>query len=171
MMNIVLYQPEIPPNTGNIVRLCQAIGAELHLIRPLGFNLNDKRFRRAQMDYGIETTPHVYDDFQHFLAIHFADTDSKEQNHIQITDRPELLAFSTKVGTCYSKYAYKPNDYLLFGPETRGLPEEILYSESVAAGLTIPMQTGTRSLNLANAVAIVAYEAWRQLGFAKNSTR
>jgi tRNA (cytidine/uridine-2'-O-)-methyltransferase len=150
MLNIVLYQPEIPPNTGNIIRLCANTGFQLHLIEPLGFDLDDKKLRRAGLDYR---------EFQS-LQVH-----SSWPTYLQSVESTAVYALSTKGTQCYSKATYKPGDTLLFGPETRGLPEEIRTQVGVTNVLRLPMQPNSRSLNLSNTVSIVAYEAWRQLGF------
>jgi tRNA (cytidine/uridine-2'-O-)-methyltransferase len=151
MFHIVLYEPEIPPNTGNIIRLCANTGARLHLVGPLGFVLDDKRLRRAGLDYHEWAEVREYPDFADFL----------EQA------RPErLYALSTKGRRCYADADFRPTDALLFGPETRGLPAAVLESLPEPQRLAIPMQPGNRSLNLSNAVALVLYEAWRQNGFA-----
>lgn len=151
MFGIVLYQPEIPPNTGNIIRLCANTGARLHLVRPLGFSLDDAQLRRAGLDY------HEYADLQVY--------DSLEQIR---AERPQArwLALSTRGRVRYDAMRYSADDLLLFGPETRGLPDEVLESIPPEQRLVLPQQPGVRSLNLSNAVAVTAYEAWRQLGFA-----
>lgn len=150
MFHIVLFEPEIPANTGNIIRLCANSGAQLHLIEPLGFDLDDKKLRRAGLDYHEFANVLSYRDYEDFLH----------------RNRPErLLALSTKAHRNYSEMNYRRNDYVLFGPETRGLPQVILESLEAQNCLKIPMQVSSRSLNLANVVAIVTYEAWRQIGF------
>ncbi|MGF1615655.1 MAG: tRNA (cytidine(34)-2'-O)-methyltransferase [Gammaproteobacteria bacterium] len=151
MFNVVLYQPEIPPNTGNIIRLCANVGAQLHLIRPLAFELDDRRLRRAGLDYREWVTVQVHDSLEVFE---------------RAVRPPRLLGFSSKAAHCYAKLHYQPGDALLFGPETRGLPPTVLRAVPKAQALRIPMRPGNRSLNLSNAVAIVLYEAWRQQGFA-----
>ena len=157
MFNIVLYQPEIPPNTGNIMRLCANTGAKLHLIEPLGFSLSDKEMKRANLDYEMITRPTLHASFQDFL-------DSAGLKNIQ-PDAKTLYLCSTKARTIYSNVRYKPGDYFLFGPETRGLPTEILDTFPAQQKITIPMQPNARSLNLANSVAVIVYEAWRQQGW------
>lgn len=154
MFHVVLYQPEIPPNTGNIIRLCANTGAGLHLIRPLGFELDDARLRRAGLDYHEYANVLAHDSLESF-----------------ITDvRPvRLLACSTRGRTTYSDVHYQSGDALLFGPETRGLPAELLESLPAEQRLRIPMLPNNRSLNLSNAVAIILYEAWRQHGFSDNN--
>ena len=149
MFHIVLFEPEIPPNTGNIIRLCANCGAQLHLIEPLGFDLSDRQVKRAGLDY-------------HDLArvqIH----PSLEACILTIEPR-QVYACSTKGRQYYSDISYQPGDVLLFGPETRGLPQKIL-DEMGHDIIRIPMLPDSRSLNLSNAVAIIVYEAWRQLGF------
>ncbi len=151
MLHIVLYQPEIPPNTGNIIRLCANTGFQLHLIRPLGFTLDDKRLRRAGLDYSEWASVQVFDGIEAFME----------------AVRPErVFACSTKGSRCYSEVGYGRGDALLFGPETRGLPEPVLAGLPPAHILRLPMQRDSRSLNLSNAVAVFVYEAWRQLAFA-----
>lgn len=151
MFHVVLYQPEIPPNTGNVIRLCANAGANLHLIRPLGFELDDTRLRRAGLDYHEYTRLQVHDTLESFVAI----------------AKPiRLLACSTRGQTSYSDVRYRAGDALLFGPETRGLPAQILENIPLDQRLRIPMLPNNRSLNLSNAVAIILYEAWRQQGFS-----
>lgn len=150
MFHVVLFQPEIPPNTGNVIRLCANTGTTLHLIRPLGFELEDSKLRRAGLDYREWARVQVHDDLPAFLA----------------AVRPgRLLAFSTKGRRGYCDMAYRPGDALLFGPETRGLPLEVLNALPGEALLRLPMVPESRSLNLSNTVAVVVYEAWRQNGF------
>lgn len=150
MLHVVLFQPEIPPNTGNVIRLCANSGAALHLVRPLGFELDDAKLRRAGLDYHEFATVAVHDDLAGFIA----------------TAAPQrLLGVSTRGRTRYDAIAYADGDALLFGPETRGLPQDVLDGIEPAQRLRLPMRPGNRSLNLSNAVAIVVYEAWRQLGF------
>ncbi|MEM8547634.1 MAG: tRNA (uridine(34)/cytosine(34)/5-carboxymethylaminomethyluridine(34)-2'-O)-methyltransferase TrmL [Pseudomonadota bacterium] len=150
MIKIVLYQPEIPPNTGNIIRLCANTGCELHLIKPLGFELDDKRMRRAGLDYEEWATVAVHDSLSAFI----------EQNA-----ESRVLALSTRGAQPYSNITFRPGDALLFGPETRGLPQELLDDLPEEHRLRIPMRSHSRSLNLSNAVAVVCYEALRQSGF------
>ena len=147
----MLYQPEIPPNTGNIIRLCANTGFRLHLIEPLGFDLDDKKLRRAGLDYR---------EFQS-LQVHRSWPD-----YLRATESSRVYALSTKGSKCYSKVQYQVGDSLLFGPETRGLPEDLRREIGVEHVLRLPMQADSRSLNLSNTVSIVAYEAWRQLDFA-----
>ena len=147
MLHIALYQPEIPPNTGNIIRLCANAGASLHLIHPLGFQWEDKRLRRAGLDYHEWTTVYHYDSWNDFI-------------NAQVHRR--IFACTTKSKTCYATIQYNIDDLLLFGPETRGLPSEILNDH---VSIRIPMTANGRSLNLSNAVGIILFEAWRQLQF------
>ena len=151
MFNIVLYEPEIPPNTGNIIRLCANTGAQLHLIRPLGFELDDKRLRRAGLDYREWASMKVHDSWQDFLT----------------TAKPKrIYACTTKGSHNYSDVKYKAGDVLVFGPETRGLPNEMLDGFPAEQKIRIPMVQDSRSLNLSNSVAVILYEAWRQQVFA-----
>lgn len=150
MFNIVLFEPEIPPNTGNIIRLCANTGCTLHLIEPLGFKLEEKQLRRAGLDYHALSCVKVHTSWQAFLA----------------ECQPAVIyALSTKGQSCYAEQNFKAGDYLLFGPETRGLPDSLLSSERLAGVLRIPMQAESRSLNLSNSVALCVYEAWRQHHF------
>lgn len=148
-MNVVLFQPEIPQNTGNIARLCAATGCTLHLIEPFGFIWDDRHLRRAGLDYWPLVEIRRYLDFDSFVQA------NPEGNHYYLT---------TKGQRFYNEIKFQPNDYLIFGPETRGLPPSIL-ALNPCHNLRIPMRTETRSLNLANSVAIVLYEALRQQGF------
>lgn len=151
MFNIVLFEPEIPPNTGNIIRLASNTGCRLHLIRPLGFTLEDRQLKRAGLDYHEYTSLQVYENWALFME----------------TQKPaRLFALSTKGTVRYAEVAFKEGDYLLFGPESRGLPPERREAPEITAVLTLPMLPHSRSLNLANSVAVVVYEAWRQAGFA-----
>jgi tRNA (cytidine/uridine-2'-O-)-methyltransferase len=150
MFHLILFEPEIAPNTGNIIRLCANTGSSLHLIRPLGFTLNDKRLRRAGLDYREYAEVTEHDTLQLCLS------------HL---GQPRLLAISTRGRTAYSDHDYAEGDAILFGPETRGLPAQVLESQPVSQVLRIPMQPNSRSLNLSNAAALVVYEAWRQLSF------
>ncbi|MHB8535238.1 MAG: tRNA (uridine(34)/cytosine(34)/5-carboxymethylaminomethyluridine(34)-2'-O)-methyltransferase TrmL [Sulfuricaulis sp.] len=150
MFHVVLYQPEIPPNTGNIMRLCANTGVRLHLIEPLGFRLDDKQLRRAGLDYRewVEVRTHT-----------------NLENFLDVVKPPRLLAFSTHARRFYTEMNYAENDALLFGPETRGLPRGILDGLPETQHLRLPLVPGNRSLNLSNAVAVAVYEAWRQRGF------
>jgi tRNA (cytidine(34)-2'-O)-methyltransferase len=150
MLNIALYEPEIPPNTGNIIRLCANSGAKLHLIEPLGFALDDKKMRRAGLDYTEFTELSIYKSFDAFL---------------QEVRGQRIFACSTKGSCRYSDAKFQTGDILLFGPETRGLPKAILDSLPKEQVITIPMMPNSRSLNLSNSAAIILYEAWRQLDF------
>lgn len=150
MLHIALYQPEIPPNTGNIIRLCANTGCTLHLIEPLGFALDDKRLRRAGLDYREFASVQTHADFKTF-------TDSAAP--------ARLFAFSTRGARRYTDVSFRAGDALLFGPETRGLPGALLDSLGSRHCLRVPMRPDSRSLNLSNAVALVAYEALRQLDF------
>jgi len=151
MFHIVLFEPEIPPNTGNVMRLCANTGTQLHLIHPLGFELDDKKLRRAGMDYRDIATFTEYDSLDDF---------------IEKVKPNRLFACSTKGTRNYAQVSYQPNDALLFGPETRGLPQDVLDSLPAEECLRVPMQPDSRSLNLSNTVAIMLYEAWRQQDFA-----
>ena len=151
MLHVVLFQPEIPPNTGNIIRLCANTGAQLHLIRPLGFDLEDRQLRRAGLDYHEWAQVRDYTDLDDFL---------------RSVAPTRLLAFSTRAQRLYTEMKYQDGDALLFGPETRGLPREILDMLPADQRLTLPMRPDNRSLNLSNAVAVAVYEVWRQWGFA-----
>ena len=151
MFDVVLWQPEIPPNTGNLMRLTVNTGSRLHLIEPLGFDLDDARLRRAGLDYREFSDVAVYPTFEQFVAI----------------VRPaRTFAFTQHAKRLYTDVEYEPGDALLFGRESDGLPPEVLKSASIAAQVRIPIAEGGRSLNLANAAAIGVYEAWRQNGFA-----
>ena len=150
MLDVVLYQPEIPPNTGNIIRLCANTGCSLHLIEPLGFELEDKKLRRAGLDYREFADVCQYPNLENFL---------------QQRENPRLFAVSTRGSRGYHQVDYRPGDALLFGPETRGLPADILTQLGTDHCIRIPMAANSRSLNLSNAVALVVYEGLRQLGF------
>ena len=150
MFEIALYEPEIPPNTGNIMRLCANTGCRLHLIHPLGFQLDEKSLRRAGLDYRDAATIHEYENFEAFNAA------MKNKN---------LFALTTKGSKNYTEVNFKQGDVLLFGPETRGLPPEVLNNITAQNKLRLPMLEDSRSLNLANTVAIVSYEALRQQNF------
>ena len=152
MFNVILYQPEIPPNTGNIIRLCANTGASLHLVKPLGFTLEDKQLLRAGLDYHEFASITVYESWYECVA--------------RFTGA-RLFAVSTKGRQRYDLVRYTEGDAFVFGPESRGLPAEILGSVSEQQCLRVPMVPGSRSLNLSNSVAVVLYEAWRQVEFAK----
>jgi len=152
MFHIALYEPEIPPNTGNIIRLCANSGSQLHLIQPLGFELDDKRLRRAGLDYHEFASVQQHANLEAMLK--------------QL--EPEggrVFAFSTKGKRCYAEPEYRPGDILLFGPESRGLPAGLLQQLGPEQVLRLPMKANSRSLNLSNTVAIALFEAWRQNGF------
>lgn len=151
MFHVILFQPEIPPNTGNIIRLCANSGCHLHLIEPLGFELDDKRLRRAGLDY------HEYAILQRHASL---------QACLESLGQPRLFAFTTKASRPFHEVAYQPGDAFVFGPESRGLPVEVLDSLPPEQRLRLPMRPGCRSLNLSNTVAVTVYEAWRQQGFA-----
>ena len=151
MFNIVLYQPEIPPNTGNIIRLCANTGCHLHLIEPLGFDLDDKKLRRAGLDY------HEWADVQTHASL---DIFTKK-----LADSGSIYAISTRGTQNYTEISYLPGDSLIFGPETRGLPQDYLDSLPPENILRLPMLENSRSLNLSNTAAIVVYEALRQTSF------
>jgi len=150
MFHVILYQPEIPPNTGNIIRLCANTGCGLHLIEPLGFVLDDARLRRAGLDYHEWAALCVHPSLDDCLAA---------------VSPGRVFAVSTRGAERYDRVRYRPGDALLFGPETRGLPAEVLGGVAPRQRLRLPMRPGQRSLNLSNAVAVLVFEAWRQLGF------
>jgi tRNA (cytidine/uridine-2'-O-)-methyltransferase len=151
MLHIVLFEPEIPPNTGNIIRLAANTGCQLHLIEPLGFKLDEKSVNRAGMDYAETQDLHLHKSWEYFLA------DEKPAR---------IFALSTKGTHRHSDAQFQAGDYLLFGPESRGLPASIRASLPHNQVLRIPMVADSRSMNLSNAVAVMVYEAWRQLGYA-----
>ena len=148
MLNLVLYQPEIPSNTGSLIRLSANMGANLHLIKPYGFEINDKRLRRAGLDYKELAQVYEYENFDDYL---------------DKANPAKLYFVSTKASRSYADIKNHSDDSFLFGSETKGLPKEIMDEYD---GITLPMQKGSRSLNLSNCVSIVAYEAWRQVGFS-----
>ena len=150
MINIALFEPEIPPNAGNIIRLCANSGARLHLIEPLGFTLDDRRLRRAGLDY------HEWADVRKHLSL---------QALLGSASFGRVLGITTRGGTRYTDVEYREDDLLLFGPETRGLPNSVLDTLPPEHRIRIPMRPESRSLNLANAAAILVYEIWRQQGF------
>ncbi len=152
MFHIILYQPEIPPNTGNIIRLCANTSASLHLIQPLGFKLEDKNLRRAGLDYHEFANIREYPDLSTCL---------------NILNTSRIFACSTKAKNCYADIQYRSDDAFLFGPETRGLPIDILENLPLDQRIRIPMLPHSRSLNLSNSVAVILYEAWRQQKFLK----
>jgi tRNA (cytidine(34)-2'-O)-methyltransferase len=150
MFHLALFEPEIPPNTGNIIRLCANTGTQLHLIHPLGFSLKDSKLRRAGLDYQEWSRVQEHTNFTAFS---------------QWIRSGRIFAFTTKASHFYHQITYQEGDTLLFGPETRGLPEHVIAQILPQHRLRIPMTVPTRSLNLSNAVAIAVYEAWRQMGF------
>jgi len=150
MFHIILYQPEIPPNTGNIIRLCANTGSRLHLIEPLGFSLEDKQLVRAGLDYHEFATLQVHKTLQDCLAAF---------------DPARVFALTTKGSHAFHQAQYRSGDAFLFGPESRGLPAEVLSLFDSCQRLRLPMLPANRSLNLSNTVAVVVYEAWRQCGF------
>ena len=154
MFDVILYQPEIPPNTGNIIRLCANTGAMLHLVKPLGFSLDDKQLVRAGLDYHEFATMTVHESWAECAAC--------------MKDR-RLFAVSTKGTQRYDLIEYEKGDAFVFGPESRGLPSEILGAVAEQHRIRVPMVPGNRSLNLSNSVAVVIYEAWRQNGFGKRA--
>ena len=151
MFSLILYEPEIPPNTGNIIRLCANTGVALHLVEPLGFELDEPRLKRAGLDY------------REFASVA---THATFDDCLQSLSEPRVFALSTRGRTRHDAPAYKENDAFLFGPETRGLPQHLLDALPAEQRLRLPMRDNSRSLNLSNAAAVVVYEAWRQLGFA-----
>ena len=151
MLHVALYEPEIPPNAGNVIRLCANTGAMLHLIEPLGFSMDDAKLRRAGLDYHVWAR----------VTVHPALSDC-----LRSVQPQRVFAFTTKGSRLITDVAFAEGDFLLFGPETRGLPAAVLDSLSAVQRVRIPMRPGSRSLNLSNSVAVVVYEAWRQLGFA-----
>jgi tRNA (cytidine/uridine-2'-O-)-methyltransferase len=153
MFNIVLFEPEIPPNTGNIIRLCANTGAKLHLIEPLGFPMEDAKLRRAGLDYHEFARVKVHSNWAQFL---------KEEQ----PDPKHLFALTTKGSGKFHEGQYEPDDYFIFGSETKGITDEVRNSIPVANHMRLAMQDNSRSLNLSNTVAIVVYEAWRQNGLA-----
>lgn len=153
MLDIVLFQPEIPPNTGNIIRLCANTGFKLHLIEPLGFSIEDKRLKRAGLDYHEFVNLKKHANFETFLA----------------NEKPQrLFAVTTKATNYFADVSYQAGDYLLFGSETSGLPETVRQQIDDEKKIRIPMVPESRSMNLSNAAAVVIYEAWRQLGYANS---
>lgn len=156
MFHVVLHQPEIPPNTGNAIRLCANTGATLHLVRPLGFDIDDRQLRRAGLDYHEYAPMQVHDALDDALAA-IARTRGAP---------PRVFALSTRNAVRFDTVAFAPGDAFVFGSETRGLPQEMLDALPGGQRLRLPMVAGNRSLNLSNAVAVVVYEAWRQQGFA-----
>jgi len=150
LFNVILYQPEIPPNTGNVIRMCANAGAQLHLIKPLAFDISEKAVRRAGMDYAELASLKVWESLDECLLS---------------LGSSRCFAISTRGSTRYDQPRFQAGDAFLFGPETRGLPQQILEACPIEQRLRIPMRPGNRSLNLSNAVAVVVYEAWRQRSF------
>lgn len=151
MFHVILYQPEIPPNTGNVIRLCANTGAQLHLVRPLGFELEDAQLRRAGLDYHEYARVRVHDSLDACL---------------QTLPGVRVFALSTKASSHFHESDFQKGDAFLFGPESRGLPQELLQSLPPERRLRLPMLPDNRSINLSNAVAVAVYEAWRQCDFA-----
>ena len=154
-MHVILHRPEIPPNTGNVIRLCANSGAQLHLVRPLGFDIDDRQLKRAGLDYHEYARMQVHDDLDAALAV-IAQANGSA---------PRVFALSTRGTTRFDSPAYRPGDAFLFGSETAGLPQAVLDDVPEAQRLRLPMRPGNRSLNLSNTVAVVVFEAWRQAGF------
>ncbi|HUO81333.1 MAG TPA: tRNA (cytidine(34)-2'-O)-methyltransferase [Gammaproteobacteria bacterium] len=152
MFDLIIFEPEIPPNTGNMIRLCANTGARLNLVRPLGFSLDEPRLRRAGLDYRELAQVSVHDSLDACLSA---------------LENPRVFAFSTRAERVYTDADFAPGDALLFGPETRGLPQALLDALPARQRLRIPLRAGNRSLNLANAAAVALYEAWRQNGFSE----
>ncbi|GGJ83466.1 tRNA (cytidine(34)-2'-O)-methyltransferase [Pseudomonas matsuisoli] len=159
MFNVILFQPEIPPNTGNIIRLCANTGCALHLIEPLGFDVDDKRLRRAGLDYHEYATLRRHPDLASCLAYLGLDIPPGAEG-------PRLFALTTKGSHPHHQVHYRAGDTFLFGPESRGLPQDVRESLPPEQRLRLPMRPDCRSLNLSNTVAVVVYEAWRQHDFA-----
>lgn len=153
MFHVVLVEPEIPPNTGNIIRLCANTGVQLHLIEPLGFPLDDSKMKRAGLDYHDYATMKVHKDWEAFLAS-------------ESPDPERMFALTTHGSSTFSSLAFLPGDFFVFGAETRGLAPHLRESFPAAQRIRLPMRPDNRSLNLSNTVAVVVYEAWRQNGFA-----
>ena len=150
MFSLILYEPEIPPNTGNVIRLCANTGTALHLIEPLGFDLEERKLRRAGLDY------------REFAVVQ---THTSLESCLENLGRPRVFALSTRGATRYDTAEFRKGDALMLGPETRGLPQDVLDALPEEQRLRLPMQIGSRSLNLSNTAAVIVYEAWRQLGF------
>ena len=150
MINIVLVNPEIPPNTGNIIRLCSNTGYSLHLIKPIGFDLNDKQLKRAGLDYHDTAKVKIYDNLAQF---------------IKIVNPKRILATTSKVNKSYTEIKFKKNDAILFGSESTGLKQDIINKIQKENIFKIPMKPNNRSLNLSNAVSIIVYESWKQHNF------
>ena len=155
MLHVILYQPEIPPNTGNVIRLCANTGAHLHLVEPLGFELDDARLRRAGLDY------HEWARVQKHESL---------DDCLQVLGDPRVFAFSARATRRFDRVEYRAGDAFLFGPETRGLPADVMATVPEDQRLTLPMRAGQRSLNLSNAVAVAVFEAWRQLDYVEGTS-
>ena len=153
MFHVVLVAPEIPPNTGNIIRLCANTGCELHLIRPLGFTLEDKQMKRAGLDYHEYATLKVHDSFEAFLEA-------------EKPDPERMFAMTTKGSTPFARMDFRPGDWFVFGSESKGLPEVVRERFPESQRIRLPMRPDNRSLNLSNTVAVTVFEAWRQNGYA-----
>ncbi len=156
MLNIVLFEPEIPANTGNIIRLCANTGYHLHIIEPMGFFWDDKKLRRAGLDYHEFVEVKRYKNFEQFL----------QDNQLSLMESCRMFGMTTKGSKPHSQVSYQHGDYLIFGPETRGLPTTILDKLSPEQRIRIPMLAESRSMNLSNSVAVAIYESWRQLGYS-----
>ena len=154
MFHIVLFEPEIPPNTGNIIRLCANTGAQLHLVKPLGFKLEDKQLRRAGLDYHEFSTLKVYENWEECKAT---------------LAGKRLFAITTKGSTRHSNIQFQVDDVFVFGPETRGLPDDVRNTFALERRVRLPMLPDSRSLNLSNSAAVLLYEAWRQIDFEGGS--
>ena len=150
MINVILFEPEIPPNTGNVIRLCANTGAALHLVEPLGFDFEDAKLRRAGLDY------HEFASVRRHASLDAC---------LVALGQPRVFAFSARSTERFDTVCYQPGDALLFGPETRGLPASVIDALPAAQRLRLPMRGGQRSLNLSNAVAVAVFEAWRQHGY------
>lgn len=158
MFDVVFFEPEIPPNTGNAIRMCANTGCRLHLVAPLGFGVDDARLRRAGLDYHEQTVLTVHDDWDACVrALH---------QEPRAGEPRQFYFFTTRARRLLGEAHFKPGDVLVFGPETRGLPEDVLSAARPDQCLRIPMVPGSRSLNLSNAAAVAVFEAWRQQGFA-----
>lgn len=155
MFHVILHRPEIPPNTGNVIRLCANTGARLHLVKPLGFDLDDKQLRRAGLDYHEYAALQVHDDLDAAIAAIAASEGAA----------PRVFALSTRGRTRFDRIDYRPGDAFLFGSETAGLPQAVLDAIPAAQRLRLPMRPDNRSLNLSNTVAVMVFEAWRQHSF------
>ncbi|WP_449446678.1 tRNA (cytidine(34)-2'-O)-methyltransferase [Thermomonas brevis] len=156
MPHVILHRPEIPPNTGNVIRLCANTGARLHLVRPLGFDIDDRQLKRAGLDYHEYARMQAHDDLDAALAAIALDTGTP----------PRVFALTTRGQVRFDAPAYRDDDVFLFGSETAGLPQDVLDGIPEAQRLRLPMRPHNRSLNLSNAVAVMVFEAWRQAGFA-----